>query len=164
MVKEFKEKMITINLRRVFDKPSTKRAKSALFILKKAVRKETRMDNIKISNQVNEELWQNGLFKSIRKITVKVIPDKEFIRVLMPKEKFVVKEEKKEKKGLKEKLDEKKEALTNKPPVETKNTEKKEEPKENKKVETQKEIPKTDAKKNPKDDKKKNTTNKDSKK
>jgi ribosomal protein L31E len=162
MVKEFKEKMITINLRRVFDKPSTKRAKSALFILKKAVRKETRMDNIKISNQVNEELWQNGLFKSIRKITVKVIPDKEFIRVLMPKEKFVVKEEKKEKKGLKEKLDEKKEDITktSKPPVETKTEEKKTETKENKKNEVQKEIPKTETKEKPKDEKKEKPTKK----
>lgn len=110
MVKEFKEKIITINLRKAFDKPMTKRAKSALYILKQAVRKETKKDNIKISNQVNEELWQNGLFKSIRKITIKVIHDKEMIRVLMPNEKFETRE-KNDKKTIKEKLEEKEEVI-----------------------------------------------------
>ncbi|MDD4250607.1 MAG: hypothetical protein PHX27_00245 [Candidatus ainarchaeum sp.] len=113
MAKEFKEKIITINLRKVFEKPSTKRAKSALFALKKAVKKETRSENIKISNQVNEELWQNGLFKSLRRITVKLVTDKNIIRVLMPQEKFEAKEEKKEKKTIKEKLEEKKEQVPN---------------------------------------------------
>ncbi|MDD3083599.1 MAG: hypothetical protein PHP82_01100 [Candidatus ainarchaeum sp.] len=113
MAKEFKEKIITINFRKVFEKPATKRATSALFALKKAVRKETKKENIKISNQVNEEIWQNGLFKSLRKITVKLVSDKEIIRVLMPTEKFEVKEEK-EKKTIKEKLEEKKETITKK--------------------------------------------------
>ncbi len=97
MVKEFKEKIITINLRKAFEKPTTKRAKSALYALKKAVRKETKKDNIKISNKVNEELWKNGLFKSLRKITVKVVPEKDIIRVLMPNEKIEVKKEEKPK-------------------------------------------------------------------
>ncbi len=118
MVKEFKEKIITINLRKAFDKPMTKRAKSALYILKQAVRKETKKDNIKISNQVNEELWQNGLFKSIRKITIKVIHDKEMIRVLMPNEKFETRE-KNDKKTIKEKLEEKKEEVIKKDETKT---------------------------------------------
>ena len=74
MVKEFKEKTITINLRRAFAKPVTKRAKSALFAMKQAVKKETRAENIKVSNLVNETLWEKGLFKCPRKITVKVVP------------------------------------------------------------------------------------------
>ena len=57
MAKEFKEKIITINLRKVFEKPATKRTKSALFLIKKAVKKETRKEKIKISNMVNEEIW-----------------------------------------------------------------------------------------------------------
>lgn len=106
-----KEKTITVNLRKVFDKPATKRAKSALFALKKAVKKETRKDNIKISNKVNEALWQRGLFKSLRKITVKVTIDKD-AKVYMPDEKIIVKEEKKTPKTIKEKVTEKKEEIT----------------------------------------------------
>ena len=58
MVKEFKEKVITINLRRAYEKPVTKRAKAALFVIKNAVRKETRAENIKLSNLVNYTIWE----------------------------------------------------------------------------------------------------------
>jgi large subunit ribosomal protein L31e len=94
MVKEFKEKVITINLKKAFQKPVTKRAKAALAVLKNAIRKETRIDNIKISNGVNEELWQKGLFKTVRKITVKVVKEDKIIRAYMPDEKVIVKEDK----------------------------------------------------------------------
>ena len=70
------EKTITVSFRKVFDKPVTKRATSALFVLKKAITKETRKKEIKISNKVNEAIWERGLFKSPRKITVKVVIDK----------------------------------------------------------------------------------------
>jgi len=106
MVKEYKEKIITVNLRKVFDKPVTKRAKSALFVIKEAVRKETRAENIKISNLVNETVWERGLFKAPRKITVKVIPGKDGVNVYLPDEKVKAKEEKKDKpKSLKEKAE-----------------------------------------------------------
>jgi ribosomal protein L31E len=95
MAKDFKEKIITVNLRRAFEKPVTKRAKSALFVLKAAIRKETRIDNIKITNDVNEEIWQNGLFKSLRKITVKVVKEEGGVRVYMPKETVIKAETKK---------------------------------------------------------------------
>ena len=98
MVKEFKEKIITVNLTKAFDKPVTKRAKSSLYILKKGVTKETRIDSIKISNKVNEFLWEKGLFKSKRKITVKLVKNKEGIDVYLPDEKVIVKTEAKKKK------------------------------------------------------------------
>ena len=98
MVKEFKEKIITVNLTKAFDKPVTKRAKSALYILKKGVTKETRIDSIKISNKVNEFLWEKGLFKSKRKITVKLVKNKEGIDVYLPDEKVIIKTETKKKK------------------------------------------------------------------
>ncbi len=100
-----KEKIVTINLRKIFEKPATKRANSAIYTLKKAVRKETKNDNIKISNGVNEALWARGLFKGIRKIKVRIIDGKE-VRVYLPDEKIEIKEEKKNK-GKKSKIEEK---------------------------------------------------------
>ena len=79
------EKIITVSFTKVFDKPVTKRATSALFFLKKAITKETRKKEIKISNKVNEAIWSRGLFKSPRRITVKVIIDKD-AKVYMPDE------------------------------------------------------------------------------
>ena len=99
MVKEFKEKTITINLRKVFTKPVTKRAKSALYAVKQAVKKETREENIKLSNLVNEFLWEKGLYKSQRRITVKVVKEKDGVRVYLPDEKIQTKEVKTDKKA-----------------------------------------------------------------
>lgn len=94
MAKEFKEKTITVNLSKVFEKPETKRARGALKILKDKITKETRAKNIKINNSVNQAIWEKGLFKSLRKITVKIIQEKDNIRVYLPEDKIV--EEKKQ--------------------------------------------------------------------
>ncbi|MFA5763522.1 MAG: hypothetical protein WC915_01790 [archaeon] len=95
MAKDFKEKTITVNLTKVFNKPVTKRAKSALFALKNAIRKETRIDNIKISNGVNEAVWARGLYHTPRKITVKLVKEKTDVRAYLPEEKIIAVEEKK---------------------------------------------------------------------
>ncbi|HNV00958.1 MAG TPA: hypothetical protein PKK60_00845 [archaeon] len=91
MAKEFKEKIITVNLIKTFSKPKTKRAKSAQHFLKQAITKETRIEKIKISNGVNETLWGRGLFNCPRKITVKIIAEKDTARVYLPDEKIVEK-------------------------------------------------------------------------
>ncbi len=107
MAKEYKEKKITVNLTKVFDKPSTKRAKAAVFLLRKLVTKETRAKEVLLSNQINEELWQYGRGGSPRKISVKVVNDKGKARVYMPDEKIELKkEEVKKEKGLKAKAEE----------------------------------------------------------
>jgi large subunit ribosomal protein L31e len=127
MAKEFKEKTITINLRKVFDKPVTKRAKSSLFVVKQAVKKETRAENIKLSNLVNETLWEKGLFKAQRKITVKVVSEKDGVRVYLPTEKPLVKETKKSEKTEKKELSKEEKPKDKK---ETSNETKKEQPKQ----------------------------------
>ncbi len=98
MVKEFKEKKIIINLSKVFEKPDTKRARGALKILKDKIKKETRAKEIKISNQVNEALWEKGLFKSLRKIEIKVVQEKNGVRVYLPNEKITEEKTKETKK------------------------------------------------------------------
>jgi len=124
MAKEFKEKIITINLRKAFNKPETKRAKAALYLVKQAVKKETRKTEFRVSNAVNEKVWSRGLKKSLRHITVKVIPDKEIARIYLPEEK--VEEKKKAEKGKKAEI--KKEEPKAAEKKETKTTPEKEKP------------------------------------
>ena len=95
MAKEFKEKTITINLRKVFQKPATKRAISAKNMLKAAVTKETRLKETTISNKLNELIWGRGKYKTPRIITVKVINEKGRGVILLPEEKYEPKQDKK---------------------------------------------------------------------
>lgn len=131
MVKEFKEKIITVNLSKAFEKPETKRAKSALKILNDKIRKETRAKIIKINNSVNEAIWEKGLFKSLRKIKVKIVQEKENIRVYLPEDKIETKVKKEE------------QAKTTKDEPKTKN----EKPKEEKTSEDKKETKTKEEKK-----------------
>jgi ribosomal protein L31E len=134
MAKDFKEKIITVNFTRAFDKPVTKRAKSALYLLKKGVTKETRITNIKLTNKVNEKIWENGLFKCHRKLTIKIVKEKDGVRIYLPDEKVIVQKEEKKKRApqtkqekVKEKLDELKKQKDQK---EDKKSDKEEAPKE----------------------------------
>jgi len=107
MAKDYKEKKITVNLSKVFSKPVTKRAKGAVFRLRAKVRKETRAKEVFLSNQVNETLWEKGMFSCPRKITIKVVKDNENARVYLPDEKIIAKKEvKKQEKGIKAKAEE----------------------------------------------------------
>jgi len=156
MAKDFKEKLITINLTKAFDKPVTKRAKSALYLMKKGVTKETRISNIKLTNNVNAMIWERGLFKCHRKITIKVVKEKDGVRIYLPDEKVIVQKEEKKKRvpqtkqeKVKEKLEElkkqKKEKQSDKKEVAPKEEKKSTEdaPKEK----TTKEKKETDSKK-----------------
>ncbi|MFA6268899.1 MAG: hypothetical protein WCW13_00990 [archaeon] len=95
MAKDFKERTITINLKRAFAKPLTKRAIASKFALKNGVTKETRLTDIKLSNKLNELLWGRGKYNAIRKLTVKVVKEKNTARVMLPEEKYEPKQEKK---------------------------------------------------------------------
>ncbi len=99
------EKIITVSFTKVFDKPVTKRATSSLFVLKKAITKETRKKEVKISNKVNEAIWEKGLFKSPRRITVKVVVDKDAYAYMPDEEIPKAKDDKKA--GAKAKTEEK---------------------------------------------------------
>jgi ribosomal protein L31E len=114
MVKEFKEKIITVNLKKAFAKPVTKRTKATIHALRKSVIKETRGENIKISNGINEAIWKRGLYHATKKMTVKIIPEGNIMRVYLPDEKIIIKEKKKETKGLKGKAEEMKKQMENK--------------------------------------------------
>jgi ribosomal protein L31E len=95
MAQDFKEKTITINLKKVFDKPVTKRAISGKNAIKSAVEKETRISDLKISNKLNELIWGKGKYNVPRKITIKVIKEKTKGIIMLPEEKYEPKQDKK---------------------------------------------------------------------
>jgi len=149
MAKPYTEKKITINLSKVFNKPVTKRAKSAVFLVRSKVRKETRAEDVLLSNKVNEALWAKGMKSSPRKLSVKVINDKGAANVYLPDEKVELKkEDKKKEKGLKAKVEEvaNKGKETIKEPVKDSKKEDEKEP-EVKKEDAKKENPTTPEKK-----------------
>ncbi|MDP2974029.1 MAG: 50S ribosomal protein L31e [Candidatus Diapherotrites archaeon] len=106
------EKNLTISLRRVFHFKRNERTIKAITFIKRTVTKHTRINQefIRLSNKVNETIWQHGRESVPRKISIKIILDKGKANVFMHDEKVELpKEEKmKEKKEGKKTEDEKK--------------------------------------------------------
>ena len=54
------EKFYTINLRDVWTAPRIKRAPKAVRIVKDFVKRRMKVDDVKISNAVNQEIWKKA--------------------------------------------------------------------------------------------------------
>ena len=94
------ERSFTVSLRRVFDKPRTRRAEKAVRFLKRFLRKNFRVaeKQIKISEKINGFFWQNGIEHIPRRIEIKAVLEDGIVRAFLSGEKIGKKEEKKEKK------------------------------------------------------------------
>ncbi|OGD53036.1 50S ribosomal protein L31e [Candidatus Bathyarchaeota archaeon RBG_13_38_9] len=71
------EKFYTINLRDVWNAPRIKRAPKAVKLVKDFVKRRMKVDDVKISNAVNEEIWKRSIKKPPRKIKIRAVKDKE---------------------------------------------------------------------------------------
>ena len=71
------EKFYTINLRDVWTAPRIKRAPKAVRIVKDFVKRRMKVDDVKISNAVNQEIWKRSIKKPPRKIKIRAVKDKE---------------------------------------------------------------------------------------
>ena len=71
------EKFYTVNLRDVWMAPRIKRAPKAVKIVKEFVKRRMKVDDVKISNAVNEEIWKRSIKKTPRKIKIRAVKDKE---------------------------------------------------------------------------------------
>jgi len=131
------ERIYTIPLRREYLKvPRWKRAKKAMKTIREFTMRHMKVedeDKVKISNSVNEIIWNGGGKRVPTKITVKMIKEDEVVNVLLPDEELKKKEEKKpEKKEVKEEKKPKveKEPKVEEKPAEDKNNEVKEDGRE----------------------------------
>ncbi len=72
------ERIYTVSFQRVKEKaPRTKRAAKAMRYLKAFVKKHAKVDEIKINNDVNEKIWENGMKNIPNKIRIKVSIDRD---------------------------------------------------------------------------------------
>jgi large subunit ribosomal protein L31e len=78
------ERICTIPFRKVWATPMGKRTPRASRVLRAFVKRHMKAENVEISNEVNEELWARGIRKPPRKITVRLVKDKEGRVIVYP--------------------------------------------------------------------------------
>jgi len=101
------EKIVTINLTGMLKKPTSKRGRVAIELLRAGVAKETRKapGRIVIDNAINSLVFAN-MKNPARRVRVKIVTDEKNVYVLPP-EKELKREQKEEKKEAKEKAEKK---------------------------------------------------------
>ncbi|MCD6522994.1 MAG: 60S ribosomal protein L31 [Candidatus Diapherotrites archaeon] len=75
--KKMKETVHTVNLSDAWEKPRTKRARAAVQIIKRYLKKHTRKENVLISEQLNRLIWKSGIQNPPRKVKIKILEEEE---------------------------------------------------------------------------------------
>jgi len=76
------EKYLTLNLRKLLvKKQNWRRSKSAVFILKRLLKRHLKTDKIKISTALNNLIWKRGIKNPKTKIKVKAVKEGEEYKV-----------------------------------------------------------------------------------
>jgi large subunit ribosomal protein L31e len=76
------EKYLTLNLRKLLvKKQNWRRSESALFILKRLLKRHLKTDKIKISTALNNLIWKRGIKNPKTKIKVKAVKEGEEYKV-----------------------------------------------------------------------------------
>ncbi len=104
------ERIITVNLTGVLKKPTSKRGRVAMDLLRKIVARSVKMplESVVVDNSINAIVYRN-MKNPIRRVKVKVVTDEKTVYIIPP-EKELKKEKKEEKKaGIVEKIVGKKE-------------------------------------------------------
>ena len=93
-------KEFIVRLNKVFRAPRQKRANRAINFIKKFMRKhfKIKVEDVIISNKVNEFIWANGREHIPRKIKLKAVKDEQKVKVYLEQEIIPKKEKKKGKK------------------------------------------------------------------
>jgi ribosomal protein L31E len=76
------EKYLTLNLRKLLvKKQNWRRSESAVFILKRLLKRHLKTDKIKISTALNNLIWKRGIKNPKTKLKVKVVKEGEEYKV-----------------------------------------------------------------------------------
>jgi len=78
------ERMYTLSFRRVWATPRGKRTPRALRMLREYVGRHMKVENIVISNEVNEQIWKRGMSKPPRSLRIRAVKDKEGKVIVYP--------------------------------------------------------------------------------
>jgi len=75
--KILKEMIQTVSLRDAYNKPQVKRAREAIKIIRKHLRKHTRKEKLVITDKLNRKIWSNSVSKPPRKVKIKIQVEEE---------------------------------------------------------------------------------------
>jgi large subunit ribosomal protein L31e len=79
------EKFIALNFRRAWITPRKKRSARVLRMLRERVKRVMKVEDVKISGEVNEMVWSGGAQKPPRKLEVRAVRDKDGNVIVFPK-------------------------------------------------------------------------------
>jgi ribosomal protein L31E len=101
------ERIMIVNLSKALRKPKTKRGNCALRLLKSIVARhaKTVVGLVRISPNVSEAVWNGRYHQPLKTIKVKIVPEDSLVKIMLPDEKKVVKEEKKAEKPVEKKAE-----------------------------------------------------------
>ncbi len=85
-IEVIEEKLIPINFKKVWITPRKKRSPKAMRVLREIVKRHMKVEDVKISNEVNETVWAKGIEKPPRKMTIRAVKDKEGNVIVFPSE------------------------------------------------------------------------------
>lgn len=78
------EKFYTVNLRDLWTAPKDKRAPKAVRTLREFVKRHMKVDDVKVSNEINQEIWARSIQKPPRKLKIRAVKDKEGQVIVFP--------------------------------------------------------------------------------
>lgn len=78
------ERMYNLPFRRVWATPRGKRTPRALRMLREYVGRHMKVENVVISNEINEQIWEKGIGKPPRNLRIRVVKDKEGKVIVYP--------------------------------------------------------------------------------
>ncbi|MEM2123197.1 MAG: 50S ribosomal protein L31e [Candidatus Bathyarchaeia archaeon] len=78
------ERIVTMNLKELVRVPRRQRAPRAIKLIRAQAKRIMKAEEVKVSNEVNEELWSKGIEKPPRRITVKLVKDEEGRITILP--------------------------------------------------------------------------------
>jgi len=78
------ERIYNLPFRRVWATPRGKRTPRAIRMLREYVGRHMKVENVVISNEVNEQIWSRGMSKPPRKLRIRAVKDKEGKVIVYP--------------------------------------------------------------------------------
>ncbi len=80
------ERIYTINLKRVMLAPRWRRTVRAINLIKEFAKKHMKASEVKISEEVNRLVWARGVESPPRRLTLRMVKDKEGVVTVSPAE------------------------------------------------------------------------------
>ena len=78
------ERTYTVPFRLVWGTPRARRTPRAVKMVKEYVRRHMKVEDVIISNEINEQIWSRGIHKPPRRLRIRAVKDKEGKVIVYP--------------------------------------------------------------------------------